>query len=206
MTDPTLSPEQKKTFPTWAKVLIVFVILGVLFLTIVGVGFKLVGDYLAGGGGKQLIEKGIEKAIEVGLEHSDKNGKNPNIDFNLGEKGIVVKDQDSGEEFSIKADSGIPADFPKDIPIYSPSKIMGSMVMGPMNILTLQSEASSADVFTFYQNQMGESGWATQMSTNMGDGSYTGIFQKDSRQITISVTAEGPEETTIALSHAAMPQ
>lgn len=202
MTDPFNPQTPSKPFPTWAKVLIALAIFGFLFLAAVGVGLKFLGDYLASGGGKELIEKGVQKAVELGIEHSgqNQNGK-PDVDFSFGDKGIVVKDQNSGEEFSIKTDTEVPADFPKDITIYSPSKVLGSMAMGPMHVLTLESPDSVQTVFDFYQDQMQKNGWNTQTAANVGDGSFTGLYQKDQRQVTLTVTPDASSQTTVVLSH-----
>ncbi|EKD41212.1 MAG: hypothetical protein ACD_73C00801G0002 [uncultured bacterium] len=193
----------KKSLPAWAKVLIVLLIIGFAFATLAGIGVTLLGRYLSNGGAEKLIEQGIEKAVEHGLkEAGEKNGAD--VDVNLGDKGFVIKDEKSGEEFSIKADNKIPADFPKDIPVFSPAAVVSSMVMGGMQMLTLETSAPLDEVSQFYKTKLSEAGWQSPFSGSFAQDTQASLYQKENRQLTLSIsTQEG--KTMIVLSNAATP-
>lgn len=210
MTD--LNPQQppqmpKKPLPAWAKVLIVLLIIGFAFATLAGIGVTLLGRYLSHGGAEKLlekgIEKGIEKAVEQGLKESGEKN-NADVDVDLGKKGFVIKDQKSGEEFSIKAENKIPADFPKDIPVFNPSTVVSSMVMGGMQMLTLETTTPLEEVTNFYKSKLAEGGWQSPFSGSFIQGTLASLYQKENRQLTLSLsTQEG--KTMIVLSNSTTP-
>jgi len=198
----------KKPIPTWVKVVIILVILGFGLVTVIGIGLNLLGNYLASGGGEKLIEKGIETVIEKGIEHSGekelkKIAKDLNVD--LGDKGFVIKNDKTGEEFSLKADNKVPDDFPKDIPLFSPANVVTSMTMGGLNMLTLETSASLEEVTEFYKKQLPTQGWQSPFTGSFVQGTFTSLFQKDDKQLTVSIQTEN-DKTVIVLSNAKTPQ
>ena len=64
----------KKKVPGWAKFLIVLALLGVLVLTVIGIGINLVAGWLTSKAGEYTTEEGIrhgiEKIVETGMKQS----------------------------------------------------------------------------------------------------------------------------------------
>lgn len=197
------SQQPKPGLPGWAKALIILVIVGFVFVALAGIGVYMLGNYLASGGAEKLIEKGIERAIEEGAKDSGENlPKDLKVD--VGNQGFVVKDEATGEEFSVKAGNQIPENFPKDIPIFSPSTVVSTMIMGGMEMVTLETSASLDEASAFYKSKLPEAGWQNPFSGAFAQGTYSALYQKEDRQLTVSISNESGK-TMIVLSNAKTP-
>ena len=53
----------------------------------------------------------------------------------------------------------VPADFPKDIPIYKGAKVTKWDTNGPIRVLYLEVKADKADVVAFYKQELAAKGW-----------------------------------------------
>ncbi len=197
-TMPPLRPQtQKKGMPGWAKALIVLAILGVGGLVAAGIGLKFLGSYLVGKGGEKLVAKGLEKVIEKSLENAG-GGK---ADVDLTKDRIVFRDKESGKEFSIRSGAELPEGFPKDVPVFSPAQVAGSMVMGPMTMVTFESASTPQEISGFYQTQLTAQGWQTAFQASPTPQTFSALFKKENRQVTVNVTSESEGKTSLVLSY-----
>lgn len=201
-TPQTQQPAEKKKFPGWVKAVIIVAVVGVGLLVVAGFGFSLLVNYMAGKGGEKLVTAGIEKLIEKGIEESG-GGR---AEVKLNEEGLVVKGKEGGEQFAIRTGQGLPAGFPGDIPVFSPSAVTGSMVMGPMTLVTLESPSAVPEITSFYQGQLPALGWTATFSGTPGPENFTAIYGKEKRQVTVGITPSGEEgKTSIVLSYGTVP-
>jgi len=184
---------QKKKLPGWAKFLIVIAILGVVGLTAVGIGLKLLVGMLTTKGGQYLteqgIEKGLEKMIEKGIKES--GGQAADIDVDLSKEGLVIKDGKSQQQLAIRADQKLPENFPTDVPVFQPSQPGGSLVMGPMTMASFETSAPAAQVISFYQTQLPAQGWSTVFGAPAEAQNMMAIYKKENKQVTVNITGEG---------------
>lgn len=202
----TQTTVQKKKIPGWAKVLIVLAILGVLGMTIVGIGINLVAGWLTSKAGEYAtedgIKRGIEKVMETGMKQA---GMGDDTKVKITDNGLVLKDEKTGQQIAIQADQKLPNGFPADIPVFTPSQVQGSMVMGAMTMVTLDTASSVTDIYNFYQRELATSGWQSVYGSPAADTSYSGLFRKGNTALTISANRDG-DKTALVLSYGSEPQ
>jgi hypothetical protein len=195
---------QKKKLPGWAKFLIVLVILGMVGLTIVGIGLRLLAGFLTSKAGQYATEEGIKHGIEKVMETGMKQAGMGDAKVNLTDKGLVIKDEKTGQQIAIKTDQKLPEGFPADIPVFSPSQVTGSMIMGAMTMVTLETSSSLTDVSNFYQKELITSGWQSAFDAPASDTNYSGLFKKGNVALTLSASKDG-DKTNLVLSYGSDP-
>jgi hypothetical protein len=197
----------KKKIPGWAKFLIVIAILGVVGLTIIGIGLRLVAGWLTSKGGQYLteegIKEGIEKVVETGMKQSGM-AEQPKVD--ITEKGLVLRDEKTGQKIAFEADQKLPDGFPSDIPVFQPSQAQGSMIMGPMTMVTIEASAPAPQVAAFYQAQLPGQGWTSVFAAPAEAQSMMAIYRKENRQVTVNVTGEGDAKSSLTLTYGGLDQ
>ncbi len=191
----------KKKLPGWVKLLIVLALLVVGISVAASVGFRLVAGLLtskAGSGfAEKGIEKGIEKLIEKGLQEA---GGDARPDVDITKDGLVITDKKTGQQLAITGGQQLPSGFPEDIPVYSGAKVLGSMVMGPTTMVTLEAESPVADVSSFYQVQLTAKGWSQAFSTSPMPETVSSIYRKENRQVMVTASREGGK-TSLVLAY-----
>jgi hypothetical protein len=109
-----------------------------------------------------------------------------------GEAGSA--DARSGEQGAI----GFSADFPSDVPIYSPSTIGETLAGVARHATSFTTEASSQEVATFYRQQLPDNGWKLEQEAGVGD-HVTLRGLKQGRKVSVFImTREGL--TTVAVT------
>lgn len=78
-------------------------------------------------------------------------------------------------------ETGLPENFPKDIPFFKPAEILSSLESQERVQLTLQTKASVERVLQFYQKEMKELGWRLVGPLS---------FLKNGRQAQLVITSE----------------
>jgi hypothetical protein len=197
-------PDQtaNQKMPGWAKALIgllvVFAIVGIM----AGIGMVMVARSVMnkvtdgeGGGLKHAIEKGISKQIEK------ETGQKANIQ--ITDDGVDVRDEKGQQQFAVGTKSTLPSDFPKDVPVFQPSKIISTMNMGGNSMVGFESTASSADILAFYQAQLGSKGWKGQTTTS-SEGTAA-LYTKDSRTVMVAVAPTEQGKNGFMLSYGVFP-
>ena len=97
------------------------------------------------------------------------------------------------------AQTGLPENFPPDIPLFEPSEILSSRSSQESIQLNLQTDASAARVRKFYQQEMEDLGWKL---TGRGTANDNGVltFKKDERGAQIIITSDPTGPTLIVLN------
>lgn len=193
MNQPSLEQiSPKKGKPVLVKVLIILAL-----ILVVGVGglmvfLKVTGAWVENNG-ESLIENLIETAIE------NDTGKKPNVDIDVNDGKMVIRDRDTGEMVNIRVSERLPENFPKDIPIYKDSKIEGNMDMGQMTVVTLTTKAKASQVNEYYKTELSDEGWETKGIEMPNPSQYMGLFNKKDKELTVTI-GEEEGETTIVLT------
>ena len=89
------------------------------------------------------------------------------------------------------AQTGLPKNFPGDIPLFEPAEILSSLESQERIQITLQAEASAERVAQFYQQEMEGVGWK-----------LTGVltFEKGQRHTQITITPDPTGPTLIIIN------
>jgi len=199
MDAPNATPSQppKKKLPTWVKVVIVLSILFVGFSVVASIGLRMLAGVLTSKGGQMLAEKGVEKGIEKMIEKGIEQSGGGKASVDISKNGLVIKDEKTGQQLAITGNQQLPSGFPDDIPVYSGARAQGSMIMGPMTMVTLESEASVGDISSFYQSQLSAKGWTQAFSASPTPESSSSIYKKDNRQLTLTISGTGGKTSLI---------
>lgn len=207
-------PRQKKKLPLWAKLLIVFASVGTALIIFVMIGISLLGSFFTGRGGERTIMKGFEKIIESEIEKSggdvdvefDKKGwtirdksSGATGEFRFDKQEIVVRDDEGREHAVFKITENLPSDFPSDVPIFSPSKVVASMVVGPGVSVTLETKSALGEVAGFYKEELPKNGWSSTREASFGN-MFSGTYKKGERKLAVSANPDiDGEKVTITL-------
>jgi hypothetical protein len=144
-----------------------------------GGGGSSSGD--GGGVGERLFQEGIEKAIEA---------NNPGSDVELGANGFSVK-KDDGSAMQIGGNVALPADFPKDVPIYAGGKLVAAVTSpstaggGNDFMISYETPDSPKQVMDWYKAQM--SGYTVAAEMNY-EGTSSLVLSNDGGKTNISIT------------------
>lgn len=191
---------QKKKIPGWAKFLIVIAILGAVGLTIIGIGLRIAATWLTSKSGQYMTEEGIKHGIEKVMETGMKQAGMGDTKVHLSDNGLVLKDEKTGQQIAFQADQKMPTGFPSDIPVFQPSQVQGSMIMGAMTMVTLETASPVTDVYNFYQKELLTNGWQSAFAGPVSIDTYTGIFKKGNTALTVSANKDG-DKTSLVLSY-----
>ena len=86
----------------------------------------------------------------------------------------------------------VPGDYPKDVPIYSPAKVVMAQSNPDKNArqLLLESSDGADKIIAFYKSELENHGWKTEASVGAGALTmYTAT--KDQRELTVQITDSG---------------
>jgi hypothetical protein len=193
---------QKKKLPGWVKLLIILAIAGVGLSVLATVGLGLVASFLVNKGGEKAAQKAIEQLIEKGIE--ERGGGKADVDISEG--GVVVKDKEGGQQLVIRTGQELPSGFPDDVPVFSPSQVSGSMVMGPMTMVTLESSSKVPEIVSYYQGELPSKGWSQSYFATPDNQNFSALYKKENRQLTVTASSSGAEgKTSIVLSYGVVP-
>jgi hypothetical protein len=146
----------------------------------------------------KVAEKAVEKAVEK------ETGAKVNIDSGRGSVEIKT------DEGTLKAgEQKLPADFPKDVPVYKPSTIVTSMTStldGEKSVSVNLSTKDSVDkIVDFYGRELAKNGWTetTVFTGDQGGVAFATLaYEKGDNVVSISITkSAGEDETQMVLAH-----
>lgn len=128
------------------------------------------------------------------------------VKIKSGKGSVEIKGK--GGTFSV-GENKLPKDFPEDIPIYKPSKVMGSMsntLEGKKTfVVTLSTKDALDEVNDFYKNGLVKEGWTEKSALSGGDGSskFASLgYEKGGNLVTITISrVNDDKETQVAISH-----
>lgn len=106
-----------------------------------------------------------------------------------GQKVKIDQKEDKFKIGNLSFGSGLPENFPKDIPIY-PNAEVGGFMTGKDNELsgsttTLTSTASASDIYNYYKTNLENKGW-TVTTSDLGDMKMVS-FQKEQRSGVVTI-------------------
>lgn len=108
----------------------------------------------------------------------------------------------SGETISLKASASgmeLPADFPKDIPLYPKRVVQSVNQMGKDRMIGIQATGTVAEVVAFYGTELKNQGWEFAPATPMGEGAMI-IANKGPRTAMFMIAKTDDKRTFIQLS------
>jgi hypothetical protein len=115
------------------------------------------------------------------------------------EKGQVNIKTDDGETIEMSYGSKtIPENFPKDVPVYSPSQIrMTQVVDENKSVISLTTSDDIEKVTAFYKKELTKQGWTIKNEMSMGAMS---LIQGEKEKRVLNLTVNKKEgETTVSL-------
>lgn len=95
--------------------------------------------------------------------------------------------------------SGLPENFPDDVPLFEPAEILSSLSSRGRMQATLQTTIVATRVREFYQQEMGEFGWQPVVPATTGDPRAL-TFLKGGRQTQLTITSNPDGSTLIILN------
>ena len=101
----------------------------------------------------------------------------------------------SGDTQKIKVSGkgmALPADFPKDVPVYPKAVMKMDNTVGPLRMVGLYIADPVADGVKFYTEEMKKQGWTIDGSMAMGEGHML-TCRKDQRSCQILIAKDGKE-------------
>jgi len=138
------------------------------------------------------------KESEDGIEVKSKDGS-LTIKGNESTGHIKIK-TDEGEDIEVSYNkANLVQGFPKDAPIYSPSRVTMSQVLQSKNaVATFSTKDATDKVALFYKKALPDKGWSDEGQMNMGD---MVILQgkKGNKILNVSVV-KGDAETNITMA------
>lgn len=159
--------------------------------------FALAGATLAGCG--KAKEAATEKLIESSITS---DGAKVDVDLQKGgdQVNISTKTDEGTVNMSVGEGATIPANFPKDVPLYPNLKVMVSHVVVEQESYTVSGTVQDtvAKVAEFYTKEAEGQGWKQEQAMNMPN-MQNFIYKKDGRVLTVSAAGEG-QETTVSIT------
>ena len=155
---------------------------------------------------RSIAAKTLMSALIAGLALTFGCGRKATYQTKDGE---VTVDRDgkqttieaTSKEGNVKVSAGqnvaLPADFPKDVPIYKGAtvKMAGSQGKGMMAMLVIS--AAQADAAKYYQDELKNQGWEIENSVNTGEVVVLSA-KKDQRRCNVSI-AKDKDGTMVSL-------
>ena len=98
----------------------------------------------------------------------------------------------------------LPADFPKDIPVYAGAEIVSAATTAGTVGAVLSTGDAPEKVADFYKSELEKNGWAKPQAVNMA-GTSTMTATKEKRRISVGITKGADGKTSISIGVTAMP-
>ncbi len=182
MADTAETPAPKKS---GNKTLLIVVVILVVLLAVGGLVAKKLSEQASKMVGTKLAEKMIETAA---------GGK---ADVDIKDDGLTVRTN----EGSFSVGTELPADFPKDIPLYPGAKVTYSGTNSSDNGGGVGATFSTADDYTqvaaFYTRELPANGWTVDSTQNIA-GTTVMSAKKDTRTLAVTATTSDGQ-TAISL-------
>ncbi len=164
----TVSSSASKSKPLPVGIKIAIGCVGIL--VIIGILIGVAGQVIFSKIGLNFMKKGIEQKTGISMDTAGKS--------------MTIKDKETGAEINIGTEGKIPADFPKDFPIYPSAKVEGN-ISGAENKagkgfwLILSTTDEAAQVTAFYEANLAKNGWDVGSTMNIGTSATWEISKGD---------------------------
>lgn len=154
-----------------------------------------------------MVSCSREKTIETDKGKVTINEQGKKIDVKTEDGSLTMTGDDQKGEIDIKTEEGetihvsygkhkLPDDFPKDVPIYSPSEVAVSQVIDEEKsiMVTLSTKDEPSAIARFYKEKLPKNGWSIKSEMSMGD---MVIVQGEKGEKVLNVTVNKNEEKTM---------
>ena len=150
-----------------------------------------------------------EKSSEVAKEKEVVKTEGDTIKVTTEEGTLTVTGDSQKGQVNIKTDDGetiemsygtdtIPDNFPKDVPIYTPSQVKMTQVIDEnKSVLSLATSDEVSKVTAFYKKELEEQGWTIKNEMAMGNMSLL-QGEKEGRVLNLTINQK-ENETAIAV-------
>jgi hypothetical protein len=98
----------------------------------------------------------------------------------------------------------LPADFPKDVPVYPGATIVSASNVGGTAGAVLNTADAGDKVATYYKDELAKQGWSNPQAVNAA-GTNAIRATKEKRQVAVTITKADDGKTNISLGITAMP-
>lgn len=143
----------------------------------------------------ETITKKVQEKVAEGVASRATGG---DVDVDTKNNAVTFKNA-AGDVVQFGENVTIPADFPKDVPVYPGSKAASVVISSSgdkSSSLSLKSSDDSAKVVKWYEDTLKAQGW-TQEQTMTAAGVDLRNYKKDGVQLSVTVTSGGEESTTV---------
>ena len=151
------------------------------------VALVLAGVVLAGGcrrAAKSMSERMMERAIER------ESGGKAHVDISRDGNKVTFK-TDKGEVVTAGGEGvAVPADFPKDVPVYKGAKVLAVVNSPDASSLSLEVNDSMQAISQKFASEMKAQGWEDASSMSTGDGMVL-TYKKEQRTASIAIAKSG---------------
>ena len=115
------------------------------------------------------------------------------------EKGQIAIKTEEGETLNVSyGKDSIPDNFPKDVPVYSPSAVkMTQIIDDSKSVISLGTQDDVSKVAAFYKKELPAKGWSIKNEMSMGNMSLFHV-QKENRALNVTVN-KSDKETIISM-------
>jgi hypothetical protein len=98
----------------------------------------------------------------------------------------------------------IPADFPKDVPVYAGAEVTSASTAGGVVGAVLMTADAPDKVAAYYADELAKQGWSKPQAVDMA-GTHTMTATKDKRRASVTVTKAQSGKTSISIGVTTMP-
>jgi hypothetical protein len=107
---------------------------------------------------------------------------------------VIVTGKDGNSATVSFNQNKLPGDYPKDVPIYSPSKVLMAQSASDKNAhsLMLESPDAADKIVDFYKKGLDSNGWKTESTTAIAQLTML-TATKDQRELTLQITDSGAQ-------------
>lgn len=125
------------------------------------------------------------------------DGKVSVQDKGKGASSLTVTDKDGKTATMSFNENKVPGDYPKDVPVYSPSKVVLSQSLSDQNghNLMLESEDGAEKIADFYKKGLDTNGWKTESTMTTPQMTIL-TATKEKRQVTLQI-ADGGQKRSV---------
>jgi len=143
----------------------------------------------ASGCGK-VVEKIQQKAIEKAVEHGVESQSGGKVKLDLNDQTAKVVTNDGKTQATWGQGASVPADFPKEVPIYPGSTIFSSVsdnTATAKHTVMLKTPDASAKVLSYYKDEL--KGFRVEQEVNSGTTHMMRFVDKQKSKLAVQILA-----------------
>jgi hypothetical protein len=135
------------------------------------------------------------------------NARGDKVEVEQDGKSVKVTTKDGSAVYTGGSGTVVPADFPKDVPIYPganvTASVSGSQTTGGGHMVTFETGDSPDKVTDFYKAKL--SGWKTSMEMATGNGKMLILTSPDDKRSVSVIASPSGGKTQVSLTAAEKP-